>query len=116
LHAPGHRPLPFSPARPPAPQLSSQRVLASEWVHGVAIDKVAQLPQEVRDDVGSRLLQLTLRELFDWHFMQVGGRMAGAWPGQVGWWLLGGPCCCRSAAQGMRWETPACRVLLPAPA
>jgi hypothetical protein len=58
---------------PRAPQLSSQSVLTSEWVHGVSIDKVAGLTQEVRDDVGSRLLQLTLRELFDWRFMQVWG-------------------------------------------
>ena len=28
------------------------------------------MPQEVRDDVGTRLLRLTLRELFDWRFMQ----------------------------------------------
>ncbi|GLC45729.1 hypothetical protein PLESTF_000598400 [Pleodorina starrii] len=52
------------------PSLSSQRILTSEWVRGVPIDKVCQLSQPVRDAVGSRLLQLTLRELFEWHFMQ----------------------------------------------
>jgi aarF domain-containing kinase len=29
------------------------------------------MPQAVRDHVGTLLLKLTLRELFDWHFMQV---------------------------------------------
>jgi aarF domain-containing kinase len=50
--------------------LSSAQVLTSEWVEGYAIDKVRGLPQEVRDDVGARLLRLTLRELFAWRFMQ----------------------------------------------
>jgi len=31
---------------------------------------VRQLDQAVRDDVGTRLLRLTLRELFGWRFMQ----------------------------------------------
>lgn len=33
------------------PDLCSQRVLTTEWVSGVAIDKVKDLPQEVRDKV-----------------------------------------------------------------
>lgn len=32
--------------------------------------QVCQLSQEVRDSVGTRLLALTLRELFEWRFMQ----------------------------------------------
>ncbi|GIL43531.1 hypothetical protein Vafri_1235 [Volvox africanus] len=52
------------------PSLSSKRILTSEWVQGVPIDKVCELPQTVRDTVGSRLLQLTLKELFEWRFMQ----------------------------------------------
>ncbi|KXZ56495.1 hypothetical protein GPECTOR_1g443 [Gonium pectorale] len=52
------------------PELSSARVLTTEWVRGVPIDKVVELPQEVRDRVGGRLLALTLRELFQWRFMQ----------------------------------------------
>ncbi|GFR41327.1 hypothetical protein Agub_g2011 [Astrephomene gubernaculifera] len=52
------------------PELSSPRILTSEWVQGVPIDKVCELSQEVRDAVGSRLLELTLRELFEWRFMQ----------------------------------------------
>ncbi|KAK9815604.1 hypothetical protein WJX72_006628 [[Myrmecia] bisecta] len=51
-------------------ELSSKRVLASELVPGVHIDKVKDMPQDVRNDVGTRLLKLTLRELFEWRFMQ----------------------------------------------
>ena len=32
--------------------------------------QVAELPQEVRDHVGTCLLRLTLRELYEWRFMQ----------------------------------------------
>lgn len=52
------------------PWVSSSRVLTSEWVHGVSIDKVKDMPQAVRDAVGTRLLRLTLKELFEWRFMQ----------------------------------------------
>lgn len=52
------------------PELSTEQVLTSEWVPGVHIDKVAELSQEVRDEVGSKLLQLTLKELFNWRYMQ----------------------------------------------
>ncbi|CAD7696232.1 unnamed protein product [Ostreobium quekettii] len=52
------------------PELCSTRVLTSEWVPGVAIDKVHEMPSEVRNRVGSRLLYITLRELFTWRFMQ----------------------------------------------
>ncbi|EFN54887.1 hypothetical protein CHLNCDRAFT_24033, partial [Chlorella variabilis] len=52
------------------PELSSERVLASEWVPGVHIDKVAAMPQAVRDEVGTKLLKLTLKELFHWRYMQ----------------------------------------------
>ncbi|WIA42034.1 hypothetical protein OEZ86_009324 [Tetradesmus obliquus] len=52
------------------PELSSQQVLTTEWVNGVTIDKVAQLDQATRDLVGTWLLRLTLKELYDWRFMQ----------------------------------------------
>ncbi|KAL6754286.1 ABC1 family-domain-containing protein [Haematococcus lacustris] len=56
----------------PAPiaELSSRRVMTSEWVQGVPIDKVREVEQRVRDEVGTLLLRLTLRELFTWRFMQ----------------------------------------------
>ncbi|CAI9087230.1 OLC1v1021254C4 [Oldenlandia corymbosa var. corymbosa] len=50
--------------------LSSQRVLTSELVPGVPIDKVASLDQGTRNYVGRKLLQLTLTELFVFRFMQ----------------------------------------------
>lgn len=52
------------------PELTSERILATEWVNGVSIDKVKSLPQEVRNNVGARILHITLKELFVWKFMQ----------------------------------------------
>ncbi|EES00676.1 hypothetical protein BDA96_03G159000 [Sorghum bicolor] len=51
-------------------QLSSKKVLTSEFVPGVPIDKVAQLSQETRNYVGCKLLELTIKELFVFRFMQ----------------------------------------------
>ncbi|KAF8692474.1 hypothetical protein HU200_039571 [Digitaria exilis] len=51
-------------------QLSSMKVLTSEFVPGVPIDKVAQLNQETRNYVGCKLLELTIKELFVFRFMQ----------------------------------------------
>jgi aarF domain-containing kinase len=31
---------------------------------------VAELSQEIRDEVGTKLLKLTLKELFEWRYMQ----------------------------------------------
>lgn len=49
---------------------SSKRVLTTELVSGIPIDKVAQLSQETRNYVGKKLLELTLMELFVFRFMQ----------------------------------------------
>lgn len=51
-------------------ELSGKTVITSEWVPGVHIDKVKSMSQDIRNDVGSLLLRLTMRELFDWRFMQ----------------------------------------------
>lgn len=51
-------------------ELSTERVLTSEWVRGVPLDQVSSLDQTTKDDVGSALLWLTMTELFDWRFMQ----------------------------------------------
>jgi hypothetical protein len=40
--------------------------------------QVAQLDQATRDRVGSWLLRLTLKELYDWRFMQVGAHSAAS--------------------------------------
>ncbi|KAM5558515.1 protein ABC transporter 1, mitochondrial [Rosa sericea] len=50
--------------------LSSKRVLTTELVSGIPIDKVALLNQETRNYVGRKLLELTLEELFVFRFMQ----------------------------------------------
>ncbi|CAK9326849.1 unnamed protein product [Citrullus colocynthis] len=50
--------------------LSSKRVLTTELISGVPIDKVALLDQETRNYVGRKLLELTLLELFVFRFMQ----------------------------------------------
>ena len=50
--------------------VTTGRVLTTELVPGVHIDRVAAMPQRVRDAVGTTLLRLTLRELFSWRFMQ----------------------------------------------
>lgn len=52
------------------PSLSAKRILTTEKVTGIHIDAVADLSQDVRDRVGTRLLALTLKELYEWHFMQ----------------------------------------------
>ncbi|CAN1199895.1 Protein ABC transporter 1, mitochondrial [Linum perenne] len=51
-------------------ELSSKRVLTSELVSGVSIDKVTSLDQETRNYVGKKLLELTMFELFVLRFMQ----------------------------------------------
>ncbi|KAK1356720.1 protein ABC transporter 1, mitochondrial [Heracleum sosnowskyi] len=50
--------------------IRSKRVLTTELVSGVSIDKVASLDQETRNYVGKKLLYLTLMELFVFRFMQ----------------------------------------------
>ncbi|OIW13021.1 hypothetical protein TanjilG_15470 [Lupinus angustifolius] len=50
--------------------ISSQRVLTTELIHGITIDKVALLDQETRNYIGKKLLELTLLELFVFRFMQ----------------------------------------------
>ncbi|XP_024378992.1 protein ABC transporter 1, mitochondrial [Physcomitrium patens] len=51
-------------------EFCNTRVLTTELVPGVPIDKVKELDQNVRDRVGAALLSLTLRELFEFRFMQ----------------------------------------------
>ncbi|XP_045807800.1 protein ABC transporter 1, mitochondrial [Trifolium pratense] len=48
----------------------SKRVLTTELIHGIPIDKVASLDQETRNYIGKKLLELTLMELFEFRFMQ----------------------------------------------
>lgn len=52
--------------------LSARRVLTTTWLDGMPIDQVVTLgyPQEVRDRIARKLLRLTLKELFEWRYMQ----------------------------------------------
>jgi len=50
--------------------LSTQKVLVTEWADGVPLDRCVALSQEARDGIARRLLKLTLRELFQLRFMQ----------------------------------------------
>ncbi|GLT49915.1 hypothetical protein SLA2020_234390 [Shorea laevis] len=50
--------------------LSSKRVITTELISGIPIDKVALLDQDTRNFVGRKLLELTVMELFVLRFMQ----------------------------------------------
>jgi len=53
-------------------ELSTRRVLVTTWQAGVPIDAAVEagLGQAGRDRIARKLLKLTLRELFEWRFMQ----------------------------------------------
>jgi aarF domain-containing kinase len=51
-------------------ELSTKEVLTMEWVRGVPIDETVSLSQDVRNSIASRLLRLTVNELFVWHRVQ----------------------------------------------
>uniref|UniRef100_A0A8D0A1D3 Coenzyme Q8B n=1 Tax=Sander lucioperca TaxID=283035 RepID=A0A8D0A1D3_SANLU len=51
-------------------ELSGGRVLAMELVHGVPLDRCVDLDQETRNQISFRILQLCLREVFEFRFMQ----------------------------------------------
>ena len=50
--------------------LCGKRVLCTEYVRGVHLDEVAAMSQDHRDYLGRLVLEITLRELFEWRFMQ----------------------------------------------
>jgi aarF domain-containing kinase len=49
---------------------STKLILCSEFIDGVSVDDLISYPQEIRDLVGSKILELCLRELFEFNFMQ----------------------------------------------
>lgn len=53
-----------------AADLSRPTILAMGHVKGVAIDKIAALPQAERDRVMTLMLRILMAELFDWRVMQ----------------------------------------------
>ena len=56
--------------------LSTPRVLVMSWEAGEPLEALADGPQEVRDDVAARLIDLGLRELFAWGWMQTDPNLA----------------------------------------
>lgn len=52
-------------------ELSSRCVITGEFVEGKTLDKCVDEPQEVRDYVSRKFIELCLREIFDWRLMQV---------------------------------------------
>ncbi|KAG1704337.1 hypothetical protein DVH05_006345 [Phytophthora capsici] len=51
-------------------ELSTARILTTQLISGVAIDKAVHLSQDVRNSIARRILELTIHELFNWRFMQ----------------------------------------------
>lgn len=51
--------------------LSSKRVLTAEYIEGKSVDLCVSEPQEVRDYVAAKFIELCLKEIFVWRFMQV---------------------------------------------
>uniref|UniRef100_A0A8C2X459 Coenzyme Q8B n=1 Tax=Cyclopterus lumpus TaxID=8103 RepID=A0A8C2X459_CYCLU len=51
-------------------ELSGSRVLAMDLVQGVPLDRCVDLDQETRNRICYRILQLCLREVFEFRFMQ----------------------------------------------
>ena len=54
-------------------EVSTKKVFTSDLVPGVPIDRLfnsANVPQELRNSIAERLLRLTLREVFEFRFVQ----------------------------------------------
>ncbi|XP_043115507.1 atypical kinase COQ8B, mitochondrial [Puntigrus tetrazona] len=51
-------------------ELSCGRVISMELVHGVPLDRCVDLNQDTRNEICFNILQLCLRELFEFRFMQ----------------------------------------------
>ncbi|KAI6240892.1 DNA-directed RNA polymerase [Aphelenchoides fujianensis] len=50
--------------------LSSKCVITTEFIYGKPLDKCVDEPQEVRDYIAAKFIELCLKELFEWNFMQ----------------------------------------------
>jgi len=50
--------------------LCGKRVLCSHYVKGIPLDQASKLSQEHRDFLGKLVLGVTLKELFQWRYMQ----------------------------------------------
>lgn len=56
--------------------LSTPQVLAMQYIDSQPLDSLNDAPQELRDQMASRLIDLTLRELFDFGMMQTDPNLA----------------------------------------
>lgn len=52
------------------PKLSTNRILSTELIQGVPLDNVVSMDQETRNNVALWVLELVLKELFEFNFMQ----------------------------------------------
>jgi aarF domain-containing kinase len=50
--------------------LSTQHILTMEFLDGVDMQTCAGFPQEIRNSIGARILESTIREIFEVKFMQ----------------------------------------------
>lgn len=51
-------------------ELSTKRVITTAMAYGVSLEKVADMPQETRNKIAAAIMDLCLREIFLWRFMQ----------------------------------------------
>ncbi|CAH8535297.1 unnamed protein product [Schistosoma rodhaini] len=51
-------------------ELTTSRILTTEYMNGLVLDDCINLPQNVRNWIGEQLLRLCLKELFVFHVMQ----------------------------------------------
>lgn len=51
-------------------ELSTKRVITTEMITGVPLDKVTEMDQDTRNYVASAMLSLLMREIFEFHMMQ----------------------------------------------
>lgn len=49
---------------------TTKNILVSEFIEGINVDELSAYPQHIKDLVGSKILESTLRELFEFRFMQ----------------------------------------------
>ena len=46
-------------------------MLTAEYIEGISVDKCVNEPQAVRDYIAGKFIELCLKEIFVWRFMQV---------------------------------------------
>lgn len=51
-------------------ELTTKRVLTTEFIHGLSIEQIQDQPLEIRNRVIELILKVVLKELFEFKFMQ----------------------------------------------